>query len=110
MDSLHLAQQIFNNMNMGMSYQEVVPDFSVFHQMLLGPHTIMPVEHHHEDIEHPFDVEKEAHYRLQDEKIAQMMKETERKLSSVRKERTSVINSIENIVKQTYQISSQPHG
>lgn len=69
MGSLHLAQQIF----MGMNYQEGVPDFSMFQQMLLGPHTMMPVEHHphpHEEVEQPSDAESEAHYRHLDDKIA----------------------------------------
>lgn len=45
------------------------------------------------------------------DQIKNMLKETERLLESVRKERNSVINSIENLVKQTYQgCSSSQHG
>lgn len=47
--------------------------------------------------------ESEAYYRLLDEQMKNMLKDTEKKLESVRKERNSVISSIENIVKQTYQ-------
>lgn len=48
-------------------------------------------------------MQSEAYYNLLNDQIKNMLKETERLLESVRKERNSVINSIENLVKQTYQ-------
>ncbi len=49
------------------------------------------------------DYEKsEAYYELLDQQMQKMVKEIERKLDSVRKERQTAIDIIESIVKETY--------
>lgn len=55
------------------------------------------------EVDEGCNAESEAYYRLLDDQMSNLLKETERKLESVRKERNSAINSIEHIVKQTYQ-------
>lgn len=50
--------------------------------------------------------ESESYYSMLDKQMHSMVKEIERKLDSVRKERENAINVIESIVKETYKTFS----